>query len=508
MANHQRTILELIQRAYNENDSPTITFVNFNKDFLSIFLQENSEIPVLILNNLEIEYDKFPNVILVVQVLENESIEDDKVLKKIIPKLRVRKCVIIFGSNSNNLEQSFSFLASNNFRLILGIADNISYAYFPYADNKMQTFSKDEPFPQPLKDLNGFTFRTTCIRDIPRLSPFVGLLKEKQEISGFLGKLFLTFIHKHNATFREVLSQQSITMGIDEIITASLENKLDLSMNAHKPQLSFGWSYPAKVISNVLMVPANGYVNPDEYFIRPFSTGVWICIGLFLVYITVMKILLNKCRQKNPEYWHSFSEAYSAILMISPGKKVTSNYRFHIQVFLFTFLIGSIYVVYFTSFMTTFIQIKQYDTIQDLIDNKLPIMLPEFDYQLILNTSVYSQKFLDLFVPVSKEVYYKKIGHLNDNSHALVISEDIMDFFNTIERTLKYNPTFHKNKETLNFDLFSYIMPPNSVFEEILNDCIMRIQDSGIIQKWDSDFTFNAVEQIKPIWSVFKCFYD
>ncbi|XP_055846265.1 uncharacterized protein LOC129912157 [Episyrphus balteatus] len=495
-------LTDLIHRAYNENDSPTITFVNLNEDFLSIFLQENSEIPVLILNNLEVEYEKFPNVILVVQVLKDESIQNDKVLEKIIPKLRVRKCVIVFESNSNstNLEQSFSFLVSNNFRRILGIADNISYAYFPYADNKMQTLSKDGPLPQPLNDLNGFTFRTTCTRDIPRLSPFLGIRKEKREIGGFLGKLFLSFIHKHNATFREVLNHKNTSMGIDEIIIATRENRLDLSMNAYRPQSTRGWSYPAKVITCVLMVPVNGYVNPEEYFVRPFSFGVWICVGLFLIYVTVMKVLLNKCRQKNPEYWYSFSEAYSAILMLGPEKTVTSNYSFHIQVFVFTFLIGSIYVIYFTSFMTAFIRIKQYDTIEDLIDNKVPIMVPQFDFQVILNNSHYPKKFLDLFVPVTLAVYNQQIHTLLNINFTFIVGEDRMKFFNTIERTLKDNPLFRKAKESLNFYFLSYILPPNSVFEEILNDCIMRVQDAGLIQKWDSDLTFNAMIHVKLYW--------
>ncbi|XP_055840868.1 uncharacterized protein LOC129908431 [Episyrphus balteatus] len=290
-----------------------------------------------------------------------------------------------------------------------------------------------------------------------------------------------------------------MSMGVGDIIIASRKNELDLSMNAHSPQSRGGWSYPAKVITCVLMVPVNGYVNPDEYFVRPFSTGVWMCVGLFLVYVTVMKVLLNKCRQKNPEYWHSFSEAYSAILMLGPEKTVTTNYSFHIQVFLFTFLIGSIYVIYFTSFMTAFIRIKQYDTIEDLIDNKVPIMLPKYDYNLILKTSVYPKKFTELFLPVDLKMYTHHLYSLHSINFAFVVGEDRMDFFNTVERTLK-EPLFRKAREKLNFYFLSYIMPPNSVFEDILNDCIMRVQDAGLIQKWDSDFTFNAMVHLKLFW--------
>ncbi|XP_055840859.1 uncharacterized protein LOC129908422 [Episyrphus balteatus] len=491
-------LIELIKRANNHCDSSTISFVNFKGNFLSIFLQENPKIPVFILNNLEIEYEKFPNVILVIQVLENESIQNDKVLPKIIPKLRDRKCVIVFGSNFTNLEQSFSFLASNNFRLILGIADNIRFAYFPFADNKMQKFSRNGPFPQPLKDLYGFTIRTTCSLDLPRLSRLAGFSKDsKQEISGFLGKLFLSFIKKHNATFREILSPfTNRSMRGDEIVNAGRENRIDISMNAYVPQETGGWSYPIKVIACVLRVPVNGFVDPKEYFKRPFSPGVWLWIGIFVIYVTLMKVLVNKCLEKDPEYWYSFSTAFSAMLMLSPEKNVTNYFRLHLQIFIFTLLIATIYTIYFTSFMTVYIRIKQLDTLQDLVDNNLPVLVGSLDYEQFKKANPYPKQFFDLLVPVSSVEYTRELLPMSNNTIAFVIGEDRMDFFYQIERSLR-DPWFRKAKERLNYFLFSYITAPHSIFEDILNDCILNVQQSGLMQKWDSDFTSTSFVQIK-----------
>ncbi|XP_055840863.1 uncharacterized protein LOC129908426 [Episyrphus balteatus] len=498
-------LIKLIKRIQNQCDSSTISFVNFNGNFLSIFSQENPKIPVYILNNLEIEYDKFPNVILVIQVLENESIQNDKVLEKIIPKLRVRKCVIVFGSNSINLEQSFSFLASNNFRLILGIADNISYAYFPFADNKMQKFSRYGPFPQPLKDLNGFTIRTTCAQEAPRLARLTGK-NSKTEILGFLGKLFLSFIKKHNATFREILSPlTNRSLSHREIMNAGQENRIDISMNGFFPQSIGICSYPIKIITSVLRVPWNGYLDTSEFFIRPFSPGVWLCIGIFVIYVTLMKILVNKCLEKDPEYWYSFSTAFSATLMLSPEKTVTNQYCLHIQIFIFTFLIATIYAIYFTSFLTVFIKIKQFDTLQDLVDRKLPVLIASLDYEGVKKTNPYPKQFMDLLVPIGYAEYVRDFLPMANISIAFVMGEDKVDFYSQIERSLR-EPWFRKAKERLNNFLFSYIITPHSVFEDILNDCILKIQESGLIHKWDSDFTYQFVVQIQSSFGLENTF--
>ncbi|XP_055844374.1 uncharacterized protein LOC129910826 [Episyrphus balteatus] len=324
-----------------------------------------------------------------------------------------------------------------------------------------------------MKNLNGFSFRTIIQKDIPRTFPYTDK-QGQQQVGGSFGQLFAAFLRNHNATYRQVFvyNINSSQFNVPLLFNATLENLIDISFNAH-PQNVLDWSYPAKIIYTVMMVPINGYVNPHEYFKRPFTLSAWICIGLALVCITLMKVLLNKCLEKPLEFWHSFSDTFRAFLMLSSEKSITFAYRLYLLIFIFSFIIGNIYVIFFTSFLTAFIKVKQFNTMQDLIDNNFPILVSNIDYKYLARPDGYSRDFTNLFVQVEHKILFQELYSMKNTSYAFILGKDRSDFLINMQASLT-KPLFRRAQEG------------------ILNDFVMRVKETGLMFKWDADVIYQA----------------
>nr|AOE48109.1 putative ionotropic receptor IR5 [Scaeva pyrastri] len=490
------SFIELIKRVYKERDTATCHFINFDNDFLAVFFRSNPPIPVSIWNDASIPSFEFSNAILVVQALEEETVHNDTLLERLIENLEQRRDVIVSADSLVKLEEYFSYLSEKKFTRIVGLAtddDRILYGYFPYADNKVQRISPHGPLSQPLSDLNGFSFRTTIMHDFPRMFSFKDK-KSRLHITGSSANIFISFLRKHNATYQQLSnSRRNSSITMTDVVKATIANEIDISMNAYSPQPSCGYSYPIKVVTCLMMVPVNGFVDTQEYFIRPFKSWVWIFILIFVFYVTVWKVSLNKFLQKSPDYWQSFSQTFTALLLISPERCITDKLRLHSQVFFFTFLISNIYVIYFTSFMIVSIPIKQFDTMQDLIDNNVKILTTDFDKNHLTEVKAYSKSFLDLMVPVDRKLYGKALLSLNNASFAYIVGDDKRDFLMNIRASWMIKPVLRTARETLNFYFICYFLHPHSPFKDILDEFIINCLETGLTYKWDTDLVLEIL---------------
>ncbi|XP_055910845.1 uncharacterized protein LOC129945210 [Eupeodes corollae] len=479
---------ELIEKVYDESKSGTVYFVQFDQDFLSEFVTTHPQTPVSIIQDFDVS--SWTNItspaILVVQAgLEVPVFQDNQILTKLIAKIKVRKFVIIAAENLEVLKQNFAFFTKNKFTRILGITDdNTSYAYLPFDDDRVKKLSKGGILPNPLKNLNGFTFRTIIQKDIPRTFPYTDK-QGKQKVGGCFGQLFAAFLRHHNATYKVIFINNSTQLNIPAVKKATADDQIDISFNAH-PQSSLDWSYPVKVVGWVIMVPINGYVNPHEYFKKPFTPTAWLCIGLALVYITLMRVALNKLTQRPLEIWPSFSQIFLTMLMLPTERATTLPQRLYLQVFLFSFIICNIYVIFFTSFLTAFIPIKQFDTLEDLLKNNFPILVSVLDWRHLSRPGNYPIGIRDLHVPVDHTTYYKELLSMKNTSYAYTLGRDRRDFLVNMQASLA-KPLFRKARQTMNFYLVGYILPFHSPFKDILNDFVIRVKETGLMLKWDDD---------------------
>ncbi|XP_055846978.1 uncharacterized protein LOC129912657 [Episyrphus balteatus] len=488
----------LIARVHLRSDSATLCFIGIDAEFVTEFLKTGLSIPILTFDaDFKERLRQSINVVIVYQVPDEDYKRSKQQLTNFFKDLQVRKFVIISTNTLHSLTEYFSYFAEQKFTRIFGVVGNkSSYAYLPFAENPVREISDnaDGDLIDAFKDLNGFAFRTLIFTDIPRTF-WYRQKSGKDRIGGRNGQIFVEFLNRHNATFEEVLSNQTNEFFFDVIINATLNNYIDISMNAFFRQENLDISYPITIEESVIMVPSNGYLDPFDYFARPFQTAVWICILFTLIFITVSKIILNYLTTSRLNIWRSFSEVYLTLLSSSSGRSISSNYRLHFQILVLAFVLQRLYEVHFQSFLTAYIKIKQYDTIQDLVDNKIPVMISEFEWKRIKN-DFYPRNFDKIAVPTDTLEYINQCISMENTSYSYVIDADRLQYL------LNYQSLFGKNlfrraREAINSYHVGFLMTFNSPFKEILNDFIIEKKNMDDVEHLEKPLT---IHHLKFVW--------
>ncbi|XP_055846964.1 uncharacterized protein LOC129912649 [Episyrphus balteatus] len=483
--------LELIKKVQVESESAMVYFIGVDNEFLTDFLKSDFTIQISIFDaGFKNEFRKSDKINIVFQVPEEDK-SYSRLLHKLIESIRARKFIIILAKTLSSLIQYFSFFAENKFTKIFGtIGNTSSYAYMPYADNPIQELvSNSGHLPDAWKDFNGFALRTIIQEDVPRTFWYRNE-KGQKCIGGKYGEIILQFLKRHNATFKEIYIR-NVTK--ETYFNISLKNNIDISMNSFLPQENFDFSYPVSIEEMVVMTPVNGLLSPHEYFQRPFSGAVWLCIVGSVFYITIAKIMINKLTTSRIDIWASFSDTFLILLNLPIEKPITSNYRFYLLVLLFAFIIGNLFGAFFQSFLTVFIKIKQYDSIQDLVENNISVIIPNFRWDIIKNKS-YPDGLEKIILPTNLGTFAAEFTSMRNTSLAYLIEEDTCLFYIGFQ-SLYRKSLFRVARETICSHHFGYLLPPNSPFKDILNYFIVEIKQTGLLEKWDKDVFYQAKGQ-------------
>ncbi|XP_055909268.1 uncharacterized protein LOC129944104 [Eupeodes corollae] len=475
---------EFIVKIYKRTDSADVFFIGTHEDFLSDFVKIEVNIPISFFDDsFSGNFRQCNNAFIVFLVPENNDAYW-KMLNNLIHSLPVRKFALIIASTFNSLNEYFYFFAERNFTRIFGMLSNSSsYAFLPFADNQVQELSEEDNLPDALKDLNGFVLRTTIQFESPR-SFWYPSSNGQESIGGRFGQIFLQFLKRHNGTFKEICIGNSRSLNIEAVVNATINQEIDLSTNPYFQQKNLDFSYPVTLNRLVLLVPYNGFLPPNQYFWRPFTAGVWLCIWLSVILMIIAKIILDSLSSSRVDVWSSFCVIYLMLLNL-PAPTPSSNYRFYCFVLLFAFIIGIFYDTYFQSFLTVFIKIKQFDTIQDLAKNNILVMVSSFRWNNIKNNSI-PEELIKIIRPISPPEFLSKIISMQNTNYAFVTEEDICNILIAFQEPHKQN-SFRIARETLSIVHTGYLLPFNFPFKEILNNFIIEIKQTGLTQKWDSD---------------------
>ncbi|XP_055910487.1 uncharacterized protein LOC129944850 [Eupeodes corollae] len=496
-------LIRLIERIYLESNSAIVCFIGLEGDVLTDFMSHHSDISVLVYSSLQIKFDEVSssNVIIVFNDPDNNKIEQTfDSFDFLVRQLKHRKFVAIVSKSYENLKEYFKFFGENKFTRIFGIVDSRTYVYFPFAlpSVKIRRLNKDGFLPNALKDLTNFTFRTTIQKDYPRAFRYTDT-KGQPQIGGRIGLMFLNFVRRHNATFEEIVLGNSTELHIPAVINATLFDDIDISMNIYGETKGLDLSYPVKFEKWNILIPVNGHLDPYEYFKRPFTSIVWICIGLTLIYITAIEAALNIYRGLRNNIWQSFSQVFLIILGRPLERPINpSYYRIHCQVFLFSFIMGNLYNIYFTSFLTVFINVKQYDTIQELADNHVSVLIADFEYKVLTDFSRFPQGLDKVLVPINNFVFGVELNSMRNTSFAYTVGGDRGEFLIRLQ-SFYMKPLFRKVKEPLSEFYLGFLLPYHSPFKEILDEFIFSIEQTGLLLKWEADAAYQSILAGHPI---------
>ncbi|XP_055910492.1 uncharacterized protein LOC129944855 [Eupeodes corollae] len=499
---------EIIYRIHKEFKTPTVSLVGFEKVFLTNFFMRPFEVPLEILTS-PIPTVNYKNpeksIILVVQV----SLDFQK-FHSFVNKIRNRKFVVIYGNTLAELHQYFFFFWEKHFTRIFGVASNKTYAYLPFADNPVQElFSPNEnALPDSLKDLNGFALRTTVQADPPRVFWYTGE-NGQRHIGGSSGQLFVGFLKRHNATFVEAAIKNINNQPVFAALRGNFSKQIDISMNTFDSLKGLDQSYPIKLIKWGIMVPLNGYVDSSQYFLKPFQSIVWLCFGLTLIFLIVTDMLKDRLIDAPVDIWNSFSRIFLIFLNRPPQRPTINAYRFDIQVHFLAFISVNFYLIFMTSFLTVNIKIKQYETIQDLIDNNVPVKMIDFDWESSAGLVHHPEGFEKIIVLQNREIFLRELKSMKNTNFAYADGSDKLNFL----LNSRLQPKFRIIGDSLQTFYLVFILSKNSPFREILNNFIFDVLSTGLLDKWkrnavvqalsegliNPDLEMGSIEQSRPL---------
>ncbi|XP_055910522.1 uncharacterized protein LOC129944885 [Eupeodes corollae] len=492
---------ENLERIHAKSFSATVIFVEIKNDFLCFFMKKRSDILVVNFQNSSSLNDINENLSeLNIMLVVNDTCKCKAKLKNLIAKIQTRQFVIIFGASVGKLKHSFKFFMEEKFTRIFGSTGMKLYAFYPYpvanTPNSIREVLPTQPIPHALRNLNGFIFRSAIYTDIPRIFKYTDEHGHKK-IGGYAIKLFKCFLQQHNATFAEVNIEHLESSFMPAVTQATLSNDIDISLNPYSRIESLGMCYPFGLLRLVILAPINNHIDSNEYFLRPFSPTVWLFFGVTFNFLVAVNVLRNVCRGRPADIWQCLSQIYLPLLNHSTERPLDhGGHRIQAQIQLFAFVIVNVYLVYLTSFLTVFIEIKQFRTIKDLIENECPVLFVNYDWQRFANAEKQTVNFAAIVKTINYGIFAKAAyspTSMTNNYYAIAIASDKAKFLVKFHKSRRIVEEFLNDYYHLGFHVVQH-----SPFLDILDDFIIKLMETGLLSKWKSD-VFSEVKKYNLI---------
>lgn len=255
------------------------------------------------------------------------------------------------------------------------------------------------------------------------------------------------------------------------------------------------------------MVPIYKEIPRYLYLVRPLKWQLWILLIFSAVYISLILnvfdwILLDNGRWRHDRFGKAVLNAIALIAHIPTTFKMDSAHWKHITgVYMFLFVFGFILTNYYTSllssFMTTTVFKSSLNTVDDLIEEGIPILAQDFDARILFfkDSKHDSLKIQSILNIVSPEEFHEQRNNFNQ-SFAYPISSDRWDFL-TKQQTFLKRPLFRYSNICFSENLpVSFLMKYDNHLQDSLNHFALRMYATGILFYWvERDFEVAVMMQ-------------
>ncbi|XP_075167548.1 uncharacterized protein LOC142239641 [Haematobia irritans] len=348
-------------------------------------------------------------------------------------------------------------------------------------------------------DFQGYVIRTPLHHDLPRVFYMTRIpngWKRKHRVSGFSGKLFMTFVEHINATFVNLYKdhRERESVKIDKIIHMVENNELDLSLHSYTDMLNTtaGNSYPIGINDWCIMVPYRKRSPEHIYLQKSFNSYTWLLICFSIFYITGGVWFCSS--PENRDWGQCFLQAISSMIMTVPLRIATlpmGHMRFiYVLLFIMGFIITNVYLSKMASFLTTSPHVKQINTVQDVIAAKLPIMVLEPEYANLMDYNL-PKEFMDLIINVTKQEMDRNRDRFN-TAYGYSTQTDRWEFANLQQINLKY-PIFRLSDICIGPYYHVYPMKRDSHLAIPLETFIIAAAEAGLTHHWKREAFADAV---------------
>ncbi|XP_046811783.1 uncharacterized protein LOC124421044 [Lucilia cuprina] len=382
--------------------------------------------------------------------------------------------------------------------LLMTINNNI-FLYEPFPIGKVVNISDvwqlKDFFRNDKLDLKGFEIKTPVRFDLPAVFCLTRFPNKGRhsKLTGSSGKIFGAFMNHINATFNDTFlyRQELEAFDIRDIIVMVQKQQLEISTHSYTSMRDdrVGTSYPVGINDLCLMVPFRNRTPEHLYLQMSFRHDSWLLLCFAAFYITLGLWLCSPPKDKDVSL--SFLQSLCSLLLLTPLKLITLpliRLRFiFVLLFVFGFCITNLYLSKMASQLTAIKSQEQINTIQEVVNAKLPIMMLDFEYEYLLEKN-YTPGFLNLIEPVSKSIMAKHRDCLN-TSYGYSVASNTWAFLNKQQRYLR-KPLFRLTSICIGPFYHVFPLQKDSYLMQPLKDFILSISQTGYIFFWE-DETFD-----------------
>ncbi|XP_055856025.1 uncharacterized protein LOC129919199 [Episyrphus balteatus] len=338
-------------------------------------------------------------------------------------------------------------------------------------------------FPEITKDMKKYRIETPFLEDIPKT--FIFKKHGRNFLVGNDASIIGEFAKHMNINLIPIFLPN---MDLEKIFRIISFNNLELSVHSFSMHylLQSGRSYPVDFERWCIMVPFRNELPKKKLVFKAFDGTTWLAIGLGVVFIAFVLRFIDPptttgCLGKN--LLKSLS-----IMMYSSNqvKRIPVPSALKCVLYAFVFCLGFILYSFYTSFLarfcTTLVFRNTIDTVEDLINENLRIMIIDYETSAIRLQANYDEKFFQLLYPMP---YYDVVTHRNsfNNNFAYSISESDWIHLDKQQSKLK-KPLFRFSKICYGRHFTMFPLQSDSHLKPHLDDFILRVKEGGLDVAW------------------------
>ncbi|XP_060658832.1 uncharacterized protein LOC132793160 [Drosophila nasuta] len=365
----------------------------------------------------------------------------------------------------------------------------------PKVVNKTRTWRSKHLFKDTSSIINtkGYKIRTPVFDDLPRV--FKGIDQKVYGTSAEFFKDFLEFINAEIVDTSANLSIKSFDLPtLLELVAQGVYETLIHSFTDLIGNYSVSISYPLGINDWCIMVPYSNESFQELYVREALQNSVWL---LLLLAIAYMSFAIWLCSPQRPR------DLSGAVLQcicsitnnppLSIMKPATLRMRFlYVILFIMGLNCSNMYISKMASYLTSAPQPRQLNTLQDIIDADLRILVQSYEYdRLARSPQTYSPRFLQQVDIVNAEVLQHHRDRMNA-SYGFFVPSDRWDFMNLQQKHLRW-PIFRLTEICSGPFYHVYPMHLDSHLRSPHQNFILISQQSGLKVHWKREAFWAAL---------------
>ncbi|XP_061392260.1 uncharacterized protein LOC133327733 [Musca vetustissima] len=344
-------------------------------------------------------------------------------------------------------------------------------------------------------NLQGYPVKVAVGSKPPRVNAFFDE-EGNLQLGGYYGHIVSMFISRFNATMDYVIMPNMSSYSILSCIESILEQTSDICSDAILFGNGIETTRPLHVVSSHLVVPFDKPLENYNYFRKPFTIDVWICIAISFISTIVLLILIEYKEYGQLRLVNSIFTTFSSLICASFSvEHLPPIYHYGVETILIFsgFMISNYYLAVLSALLLTKIYEREIESIQDVLDHNLTIVTTEFQ-QYVLEVTKAPDRIRQQTVVFTEEEAVRNMQLLNTDYVYFGINAET-DFFLYQQKYLSRPRMKKLEDEAVTTDIGEIPMRAYWPLQDLLMSHMENIFASGITMYLETETFEEGIRQ-------------